>query len=72
MSPYLGAGIGVARVSLDGYTSSGTLIVDDSDTVFAGQLSAGVLYALNEQVSLDLGYRITSYNVCYTKLLRFK
>jgi len=57
VSPYLGAGIGVARVSLDGYTSSGTLIVDDSDTVFAGQLSAGVLYALNEQVSLDLGYR---------------
>jgi opacity protein-like surface antigen len=54
---YLTAGLGLAKVkaSFDlpsvGYSGS------DSDTVFAYQLGAGVEYALNQTVSLDVRYR---------------
>lgn len=54
---YLTAGLGLAKVkaSFDlpsvGYSGS------DSDTVFAYQVGAGVEYALNQTVSLDVRYR---------------
>ena len=46
-TPYLGAGVGVANVDLD----------DEDDQVLAGQVAAGVLFAVTEQVAIDLGYR---------------
>jgi opacity protein-like surface antigen len=46
-TPYLGAGIGYAQVEVD----------DEDDDVVAGQLGAGVLFALSPSVAVDLGYR---------------
>lgn len=52
-TPYLGAGIGMARI--DG--SSDELGWDDSDNVFAYQLMVGAAYALSKQLSVELEYR---------------
>jgi len=53
VKPYVMAGIGMANVALD----SNDLDVDDDDTVFAYQVGAGVGFALNNKVTLDLSYR---------------
>lgn len=53
VTPYLGAGIGVAQVSMD----DPSVPMDDDDTVFAYQLAAGVAFDLNPSLALDLGYR---------------
>lgn len=53
VKPYLMAGIGMANVALD----SNDVDVDDDDTVFAYQVGAGVGFALNNKVTLDIGYR---------------
>lgn len=46
--PFLGAGIGLANVDLDG---------DDDDTVFAYQAIAGLGFPLTHVTTLDLQYR---------------
>ena len=46
-TPYLGAGVGVADVDVE----------HEDDQVLAGQVSAGVLFAVTEKVAIDLGYR---------------
>lgn len=51
IKPYLMAGIGMASVAIDGEG------VDDDDTVFAYQAGAGIGFALNDKVTLDLSYR---------------
>ena len=53
VTPYLGAGIGVAQVSLDDSTPG----IDDDDTVFAYQVAAGAAFELMPSLALDLGYR---------------
>ncbi len=55
--PYIGAGIGLARVSFDAISPVGGSTVDDSDTVFAYQGIAGVAMPLNDLVALSLDYR---------------
>lgn len=55
--PYLGAGIGIAEVSLDGFDANGIELVDGSDTVLAGQLAAGLRMPLSATTQLDVGYR---------------
>lgn len=56
-TPYLTAGLGLARVkasfSLPSVPASGS----DSDTVFAYQIGAGCEYAINQTVSIDARYR---------------
>jgi opacity protein-like surface antigen len=47
VTPYLGAGVGYAEVEAGDY----------DDEVFAGQLAAGMLFALSPKVAVDLGYR---------------
>ena len=47
LTPYLGAGIGCARVEVD----------NEDDTVLAGQVAAGVLIAVSPTLAIDLGYR---------------
>ncbi len=54
--PYLGAGLGGARLSLK-VTDPGSTFVDDSDMVFAYQLAAGVGFAITKELTLDLGYK---------------
>ncbi len=55
-TPYLGGGIGFARIKADA-NFLGINVIDDSDTVFAWQLGGGVSYALNPQMALVLDYR---------------
>lgn len=50
IKPFLGAGIGMARVELDSDT-------DDDDTVFAYQAIAGVGFPLTNITTLDFSYR---------------
>jgi len=52
-SPFVGAGIGWAKVDLD----TPALPLGDNDDVFAYQLMAGVSYAIDDQWSIDGQYR---------------
>ena len=52
-TPYLLAGLGVLNVNLD-FDEAG---VDESNTLFAGQLGVGVGYAVTKNVILDLKYK---------------
>ena len=60
--PYVGGGLGLASISLDTETAGGRSTADDTDTVFAYQVGAGIGYefALPEgrsvTVSLDWRY----------------
>lgn len=57
--PYVGAGVGVARLSTnDGVIAGGTTFVQDgSDTVLAYQAGLGVAYTISPKALLDVGYR---------------
>ncbi len=59
--PFIGGGIGLARVEFDSHGvnlgGADTVVMDDEDTGFAYQLSAGANIALTETVDLELGYR---------------
>ena len=55
--PYLGVGVGGARVSTKLEEPGGSAVIDDDDLVFAYQVMAGVGFAVNKQVTIDLGYK---------------
>jgi opacity protein-like surface antigen len=55
--PYIGAGIGMAQVSVNDLSILGVTVLDDDDAVFAYQLIAGVGYAVSNAVTLDLQYK---------------
>lgn len=57
LTPYVGGGIGLARVSLNDVAVGGFTLVDDHDVVFAWQLGAGLAWAVTPRVSLTLDYR---------------
>lgn len=59
-SPYVGAGIGAARIEASGLTVTGSPLGSGSATVFAYQLGAGIDVALTDYLNLDLGYRFFS------------
>ncbi len=54
-SYYLGAGVGAARVSVDGVSTGGPVTLRDE--AFAVQALAGVSYQLNATASITLGAR---------------
>lgn len=56
-TPYLGGGIGIADISID-IDNPSVISTDDSDTVFAYQVIAGVDVAINERASVGLRYRL--------------
>lgn len=56
-TPYVGFGIGAARITLDRTSISGDPLVDDSDWVFAGHFGLGSGYKISDHLTLDLGYR---------------
>jgi len=59
-TPYIGAGIGFNYVEDNGtaiYGSSTTVRYDDSDTVLAYQLAAGVAWDVTKSIVLDLSYK---------------
>lgn len=55
-TPYVGAGIGGARLNFNN-VPAGSTSIDDADTVLAYQGLAGVTYELETNLKLDLGYR---------------
>ena len=60
VTPYLGAGIGYNYAEQEGkavYGGSTTVKYDDSDTVFAYQLTAGIAWDVNDAFTLDLCYK---------------
>jgi OmpA-OmpF porin, OOP family len=64
VTPYVGAGVGLARVNYKNETIPGsTATVNDSDTTFAYQGIAGLAYAINDNLKLDLSYHyLTAVN----------
>ncbi len=57
-TPYIGAGLGYAQVSIKDLDVPGFgVIADDDDMVFAYQLIAGVGYSVSKAVTLDLTYK---------------
>ncbi len=57
VTPFLFAGLGLARVSTDDISVNNIRIADDTDTAFAFQIGAGVSFVFWENVDLDIGYR---------------
>lgn len=63
--PYVGGGLGVAKISIDTENAQGISLSDDSDTVFAYQVGAGIGYEFpleegrSVTVSLDWRYFAT-------------
>ena len=55
--PYLGGGVGVARIEASSLTVTGQPLGSGSSIVFAYQFGAGVEYALTDRLNLDIGYR---------------
>lgn len=58
--PYLGAGVGVARIALKDVALGGRGFSDDEDTVIAWQVGAGLGWQVTDALVLDLGYRYFS------------
>lgn len=54
--PYIGGGIGGVYIDADA-SSGGVSLIDDSTTVFGGQVGAGVGYAITSNVVVSLDYR---------------
>lgn len=57
VTPYIGGGIGFANIDMNDLELEDDFIGDEDDTVFAYQLAAGVAFAVNPYMTLDLGYR---------------
>lgn len=59
ITPFIGAGLGVATIDVDGISvpGYGAVTTSSDDTVFAYQIGAGLNFAVNEKVSIDLNYR---------------
>ena len=56
-TPYIGGGIGLAKTKLSiAYGEE-----SDSHTNFAWQIGGGIAYAVNDNVSVDVGYRYVDY-----------
>lgn len=60
ITPYIGAGIGYAKVKGTAYTGGIKLGSMDDDN-FAWQVGFGTSYAVNEHICLDAGYRYMDY-----------
>ena len=66
ITPYVGGGVGLARVSWTDYTSTGYGVADNTQTNFAWNLMAGAAFDIDEQLKLDANYRFLSYGVTET------
>lgn len=56
-SPYIGGGIGYARVSVNDVEVAGVPVLDDDDSALAGQAMVGLAYAISDSVEIFGGYR---------------
>ncbi len=56
-TPYIGVGVGVAKVKVNEYTSAGTILIDDTENVMAGQVMLGTNYTVMPNFDLYGEYR---------------
>src|SRR3546814_11211698 len=56
-APYLGGGIGAMRIETNDVSVIGFDLSDESDTVGAGQLGAGIGYRITDNFSVSFVYR---------------
>src|SRR3546814_8682974 len=56
-APYLGGGIGAMRIETNDVSVIGFDLSDESDTVGAGQLGAGIGYRLTDNFSVSCDHR---------------
>jgi opacity protein-like surface antigen len=59
-TPFIGVGVGMAKVYIKDLKIGALPIADDDDAVFAYQGIAGVGYAINKVLTLDLAYKYTA------------
>ena len=59
-TPYIGGGIGYAKTKLS-ETKGRRGTKSNSHTNFAWQIGGGIAYAVNDNVSIDVGYRYVDY-----------
>lgn len=57
LHPYIGGGVGGARVAVNDFGSNSGKIFDGDDIVFAYQGGAGLAFDLTDRLTLDAGYR---------------
>lgn len=57
ITPYIGVGIGAARVHADGTAPAAGVTIDDSSFGFAMQAIVGASYDINEKLALTADYR---------------
>ncbi len=65
LTPFIGGGIGFASVRADNLNfpvAAGTTAVDDEDTTFAWNLTAGLSYDVTRNVTFDVAYRFVQFN----------
>ncbi|HKI52377.1 MAG TPA: outer membrane beta-barrel protein [Geothermobacteraceae bacterium] len=60
VSPYLGLGLGGAKLTIDNLQIDGQPFIDDECLVFAWQLGGGLEIELTRSLRVDLGYRYFS------------
>ena len=60
LTPYLGGGIGFARLDINDLFVAGIVRGDEDDTVFAYQAAGGMAYEITEQIVADLSYRFVA------------
>jgi opacity protein-like surface antigen len=56
-TPYIGAGIGYAKVSANDISVGGLDVGDEDDSVFAYQFGLGVGYSATESLIIDVAYK---------------
>ena len=56
-TPYISAGIGMAKIEVNDFSVLGVRIGSEDDTVFAYQVGVGVGFAVTGNVTIDLKYR---------------
>ena len=57
MGPYIGGGLGFARVSVNDLSILGIPSTDDDDSVFAYQLGAGAAWEIDPNLAVTFDYR---------------
>ncbi len=55
--PFLGVGVGLARLNFDDLAASGVTLADQKDTNFAGQFIVGARRAVTKNIDLNASYR---------------
>lgn len=61
-TPFVGGGVGFANVKADNIAVGGFTILDDSDTAFAWNVTAGLSYDLTRNVTVEFAYRFLQFN----------